>query len=32
VEKPQAATGMDFVLLNGGKVHTQYAFLDRQDA
>jgi hypothetical protein len=27
-EKPQAVTGMDFVLLNGGRVRTLYDFLD----
>ena len=30
-EEPQAVTGMDFVLLNGGRVRALYAFLDRQD-
>jgi SnoaL-like domain len=30
-EKPRAVTGMDFVLLRGGRVHTLYAFLDREE-
>ena len=29
-EKPQAVTGMDFVLLEGGRVRTLYAFLDQR--
>jgi hypothetical protein len=29
--KPQAVTGMDFVILNAGRVHTLYAFLDREE-
>lgn len=28
-EKPPAVTGMDFVVLNGGRVRRLYAFLDR---
>jgi hypothetical protein len=30
-ENPRAATGMDFVLLNGGRVQALYAFLDPQE-